>query len=360
LNQKTIVEDFKDQIISGELQPGQRLQGRGVYERHYNTTTNTVQRAFNILTDDGYVKSFSRKGTFVSDPPPHLKNIALLIYSPDIPDGWGEGNNYWRTLERVCFDLSQQTGRNIHIRTAIAPELNGPEYQELLADVQARRLGGLILCMGPSLLAGTPILGTEGLPVVSLMEEQAPRIPRVISNGQHFYELAFEQLFDRGRRRIAVICPPTVHGNMAAIIDRVSCRAEVTVKDTWLQVAAQKHPGSVSHLVQLLLSAPCGERPDGLILTDDNFVDYACMGLSQSGVQLGRDIDVVAQANFPLAKPDMLPLIRVGWNQHHCLSVAIEKIDRMRQSNGSVQDSVIPASLGSFGMDMASAVPGMG
>jgi hypothetical protein len=97
-----------------------------------------------------------------------------------------------------------------------------------------------------------------------------------------------------------------------------------------------------------------------LILTDDNFVDYACMGLSQSGVQLGRDIDVVAQANFPLAKSDMLPLIRVGWNQYHCLSAAIEKIDLMRQSERAVGDSVISASIGSFGMDMASAVPGMG
>jgi hypothetical protein len=41
------------------------------------------------------------------------------------------------------------------------------------------------------------------------------------------------------------------------------------------------------------------DRPDGLIILDDNLAGPALQGLAQAGVRLGQDLDVVTHCNFP-------------------------------------------------------------
>ena len=354
MNQKTIIEDIKDQIISGALTPGEHLKGRTLYEKHYKTTTNTVQHAFTRLAEDGFIESFPRKGTYISKNPPHLKNYALLIYSDQIPEGWGAGNNYWKTLDRVCTELNQEGDRNINIRTGISPDYNTREYRNLLDDISARRLAGVISSMSIDLLKGTPVLETKNLPVISLADHNSPRIPKIVMDGAQFYKRAFEDLIKRGRKRIAIICPPAVHERLPQFIGNIAREVGIDLNPLWLQTVDQKHPGSAENLVQLLMKGNANERPDGLILTDDNFIEHACRGLIKTGLHLIEDIDVVAHANFPLEKADILPIRRLGYDIAHSLTTAMDEIDAIRRGEEVPAKTLIAPKFDTFKAEASS------
>jgi DNA-binding LacI/PurR family transcriptional regulator len=73
------------------------------------------------------------------------------------------------------------------------------------------------------------------------------------------------------------------------------------------------------------------DRPDGLIVADDNMVEHATAGLVAAGAKVGEELDVVAHCNFPWAGPTVLPLKRLGYDARTVLQTCIELIDRQRR-----------------------------
>ena len=63
----------------------------------------------------------------------------------------------------------------------------------------------------------------------------------------------------------------------------VSARGAST-KPCWIQTPAVGNALAIQHAILALFQCPAGERPDGLIIADDNFVEHATLGLTQTGV----------------------------------------------------------------------------
>lgn len=348
MNQKTIIEDIKDQIISGKLAPGDKLKGRTVYEKHYQTTTNTVQHAFTKLADDGFIESFPRKGTYISQKPPHLKNYALLIYSDNIPEGWGDGNSYWKTIDRVCEEINKQGEIHLSIRIGIAPNYLSANYCKLLDDINARRIAGMLACMSLDLLKDTPIVDDKDIPIVSLVDKHQHGRPSILVDGEGFYAKAIEKLAKLGRKRIAVICPHAVHANLFERLKPFADQHGVALKDIWIQAGDQKQPESIESLIQLLLQGESEQRPDGIIITDDNFLEPACRGVIKTKLHCQDDLDIVAHANFPLEKDDLLPVYRLGFDIYDLITKSIQILSDLRQKKEFISSIMIPATFNSF------------
>ncbi len=341
MKQHSIFEQLKQQIVSGHFKPGERLPPRTEFEQTYKATPNTIQRAFHRLAAEGFVESQSRQGTFVAAAPPHLSNYALLIYSKRIPGDWQ--NNFWATLDRVGRELSRNTSKNISVRPCIAPEFHSQEYEDLLADIRAHRLAGLIYCFPPDLAVGTPLIDNPGLPSVSLMDHRQANIPSIALNGRQFLTRAFEYFVDRGRRRIAVIFPPNSYDRLPRSLMDIAGEHGITLDETWLQSVDLLNPQWADNLVRLLMRGSAADRPDGLLVGDDNLLDFACRGLIKSGVRVPDDLEVVGHANFPLAGADLLPVCRLGFDVHQMLVAAIEQIDRQRRGEPVPARIWIPA-----------------
>ena len=62
---RQIAEDLRDQIESGQLQPGQQLRTEIELREHYNASRNTVRDAIKWLTSLGLVETKPGQGTFV-------------------------------------------------------------------------------------------------------------------------------------------------------------------------------------------------------------------------------------------------------------------------------------------------------
>ncbi|MBA3684465.1 MAG: substrate-binding domain-containing protein, partial [Planctomycetes bacterium] len=98
----------------------------------------------------------------------------------------------------------------------------------------------------------------------------------------------------------------------------------------WLLGADLHWPSSATGLARLLFAPSSAERPDALVIADDNFAQAALAGLMSEGVRVGSDLLVIAHANFPLAACSSLPVLHMGFDAVALLREAIARIATMR------------------------------
>ena len=72
-NDTPIYKQVRDQIVAGvaagELKLGDQLPSVREFSRDLGVNYHTVNKAYALLRDEGYVNIFGRKGVFISKPP---------------------------------------------------------------------------------------------------------------------------------------------------------------------------------------------------------------------------------------------------------------------------------------------------
>jgi hypothetical protein len=101
----------------------------------------------------------------------------------------------------------------------------------------------------------------------------------------------------------------------------------------------------VERLVKLLCILPEDKRPDGIIVTDDNLRNGVCAGLEKTNLVVGKDLDVIIHANFPLQEPDSLPVYRLGFDINETIGGSLKAIIHKKQGLDK-DELVIPAIFG--------------
>lgn len=77
----TLMEQLKNDILSGNIRPGEKLPSENELSSQYSLSRHTVRKALSILTQEGYVEAFHGKGTFCSEKMRHVRksrNIAVV------------------------------------------------------------------------------------------------------------------------------------------------------------------------------------------------------------------------------------------------------------------------------------------
>lgn len=76
-----LVEDLRTEIKTGKIRPGQKIPSENELSASYGVSRQTVRKAIEILTDEGYVYAEHGRGTFVSELLLHStksNNIAVV------------------------------------------------------------------------------------------------------------------------------------------------------------------------------------------------------------------------------------------------------------------------------------------
>ena len=77
----TLMEELKEEITSGRIQPGEKLPSENQLTERYSLSRHTVRKALGLLEQEGYVEACHGKGTFCSEKMRHMKksrNIAVV------------------------------------------------------------------------------------------------------------------------------------------------------------------------------------------------------------------------------------------------------------------------------------------
>ncbi len=336
VTQGTLARLVRQQIVRGEFSPGSRLPTRTDLKRQFGTTSATVQRAFNILADQGFVHAEGPRGTFVSRRPPHLHRYALA-FPEESPSA--DTLRFWSALSQVAVsgELSEpgDIPQFFHVRHYPAAE----DARRLLYEMQTHQLAGVIFTFNPNFVAGTPLMQVTDIPMVAVMgTDDIMGVPAVKLDYESFFSQALDELQRRGRRRVAALCPGGLFASHRDSFCRaVQGRGMVTHSSWWLPADLENPPWAASY-AELLMNPGLAGKPDALIVADDNFTEHALLGLVRAGARLPEDVVVVAHSNFPaLLSPaeQSYPVKRIGFSAREILLTCMSLLD-LRRAGGAV------------------------
>lgn len=61
----TLMEELKEEILSGQIQPGEKLPSENQLTEKYSLSRHTVRKAIALLEREGYVEAYHGKGTLL-------------------------------------------------------------------------------------------------------------------------------------------------------------------------------------------------------------------------------------------------------------------------------------------------------
>ena len=329
VKQEFILNRVRGDIVGGRLSPGDQLPTRQALEQEFQVSSATLQRALDQLIRDGFIYARGSMGTFVSERLPFVTNYGLVFPTIDGPsDPW---NRFWVALKNEAERISQggdAAGRNMPIYYGDQGHADGKEYNRLLKHIRDHRLAGLIFVSPVTMYRGTPMLGTPELPRVAIAAEASDGVPAVRLQDMH--GKALDYLQSRGCKKVALVTGACAADQLNSHwIERAQAKGMI-VRPHWVQGLDIRFPQTARNLVRLLMSCPAADRPDGLLIGDDNLVEYATAGLIDAGVKVPTEIEVVAHCNFPWPTPSVLPIKRLGYDVRECLQSCMAAIDAQR------------------------------
>lgn len=330
-----ILQALRSRIRSGEFGPGCILPSRESLQDTYQASRATIQQVFDELRGDGFVSTNGRGGTAVVARPPHLHRIAVVFSS---------ARQYWSRFFTVLDSEARAMARHgehelvVHIGADAGPD--SEPYRQLLAEVQAQRLAGIIFTSLPGQFVNSPLWTSDIPKAVIQLGPGQPGVPHVYPDQHSFVQRAVARLAAAGCRRVAAL---VVEHYPVAGLRREFAAAGMVADPHLIQAVPLTDPAWAEALVQLLFKADQREPPDGLIICDDNLVESACAGLIAARVRVPDAVQVVAHCNFPWPAPSTLPVHRLGFDGRDVLNACLVQIDRQRAGQPITPDTLIAA-----------------
>lgn len=334
-----LASSLKAQIVDGEFCPGGRMPTFQEIESNFQVSRGVVQQAIARLKQDGFVNTQSRRGgSYVVDHPPHLKRYAIVMPVNRHSEYWPIFNEAL-LKETHCIEQKNE-GHQFELFLGILDVKDGPAVcQSLKEEIESHRLAGLILAPGTFELVDE--LTDLDVPKVYIDSHISQNLlPSVVNDVQSFIDRSLKWFHDHGRKKIAVVHMSDTHDSL--------CPADfenmgLQYYPQWHQTVGRCAPETVKRLIPLLMDYEPDKRPDGLLIADDNLVEYAASAVISMGLRVGEDLDIVAHCNWPWTTPNIIPMQRIGFHAGQMLEKCIEQIDNQRANKSISPFQEIPA-----------------
>ncbi len=343
--QDQIASRLKDRILSGTLQPGDRLPTRQELVQEFRVSVVTLQQAMDSLRNDGFIVTRGRLGSFVADSLPHLCRYALVFpgfaLDRNEPHPLGihlaPSTRFTDAMAQVAAKFRGEAGQELVCYMGVDRELNTPGYQRLVSDIQARRLAGVIF-LHPNSAYTPDLLSGSGIPSIAYGADQAlPGSPVFHIDLAAFIEQALDFMVAQGRRRIALLSIAALGEDLETHFHREAAARGLTTGAHAICGLDPYYPRWARNAVTLLLNQEPSRRPDGLIISDDHLVSAGTQGVVESQVAMPQDLTVVAHCNFVADAPSAVFVTQLGFDVAGILSICIQLLDAQRRGE------VIPA-----------------
>ena len=306
------------------MTPGTQLPNRVELVRRYRSSSHTVQRAVNLLLEEGILRSCIQ-GTFVAEAGisslPYV--LVMLRTTPQ--------NHLQNVLEQEAKRLDRQ-GWPFLVTWIDQHGFHSPEYKELNRLVHSHRLAGLILVNASSICIPSPLVEEPHIPRVWVGEPRASTGCHV-SFSRDLLGEAIHECVAHGHRRIAAIHPVQFdveiqrdYGKFASLLADHGLEA---MPNRWMPVNLST-PETASFCARSLMLLPDSMRPDVVIIEDDNLVPAATRGLRDGDPAARRGLDVIAHTNFPCPTEAFVPVRRIGYDIRELLVRCRAAIDDQR------------------------------
>jgi len=329
--QRVILASLRADIISGRLPPGSRIPPRSELETRFQASPLTIQRAMDKLVADGFVRTEAR-GTYVTERPPHLRRFGLVFHSR--PEDHANWRQFYSALTTAAQTRAAEENEEFTLYYGIDDRGTHSDFRRLVADVHASRLGGLILASNSPLLQRL-LTHEPQVPAVSILvgeDASHPRFTAVTPDYESFFERACDYLLERQRRQIALIISPLQYQSVGGYFQAAITKRRLIVPLHHIQMPGLSEAAGAANAVSLLFHQSPAERPNGMIVADDNFLPFVVSGLLAEGVRVPADLELVTHANFPSPAARELPVTRLGFSATVLLERCVDYFKNRREN----------------------------
>jgi len=337
VRQREIAGDLCKRIIAGQYPPGSKLPSQTELAKLYDSCCVTAQRAVRHLQHTGHVVIKHRSGAFVSDYPPHLCNVGIAFGHTREKSG----KNHFHNILRAEFEkIAGKHAAGDSLKWQISYFYGGSGFadsndrQALMRAVEANQLAGLVLVSELKLLEKELAPMTRPPVRISFGAAGAGMVNVALHKNEPFYRKALDYLAVQGRKQVAFIINSDSYETFDKTYRQV---AEMTAERSLKTYPYWLHGGPIharrlaASAAELLMHCAPDERPDALIIRDDNFASDVTEALARTGVDIPRDLLVVAHCNYPEPTPSAVPAVRLGYDIRKVAGICL---DLVRRSNG--------------------------
>ncbi len=290
---------IRREIESGKFRKGERLCPTRTIAQKYAVTKQIAQSAFDILRKEGLIVGHVGRGTFVASNATSIaaKTVALIL------DGLADEHERLHSLlpahllDKGFFSYLFDVG-------GTKKKTNREKIRAILKEKPLALVVDAYSLFDFTLLDEAP---PETRLIFVKRFEGARRhdASYVLADYEAGARLACEWLLGRGRKRIALLSFPKKTGLMSDLLAR-GCEQTLAggAVESFKELAA-----SVMDDETLERQLDAGGFPDGIFCHADYVYGRVSEILTQRGMLLGRDVDVVGCGNTPWAKAYKIPSV---------------------------------------------------
>jgi len=305
----------------------------------FEVSSLTMQRAMDQLLEDGFIDAQGARGTFVAERPPHQYRIGLA-FAPERHDP--KWSNLWSAFLAAADRVERSAAFRFETYLGMDPHLDTEGSWRLKRDIERRALAGVVVDHWSLPVLHALGLPRRSIPTVCIMEQKGPaRIPCLSLDVDAFYDKALARLKAAGCRRVATIALGNAEvWKHLPVIERLYRRHGLKYRPERVQgVPIMPAFDWGEHTARLLMKGPTRERPDGLIISDDNLAVPVATRLVAAGIRGPTDQRVVSLGNWPALPRVPLEFEWIGFDMCNLMERAVQAIHGLHMGQKAAQRS---------------------
>ncbi len=343
-----ILELLRTRIISGEFPPGAKLPNRPELLKEYSISVSAFQKCINQLTATGFLESRGMYGMCVTANPPHLSRFAVLLPQESATLSSG-ADSFLAGFMQVAEEYRRQHPEHTFVYYGVGDQATPrlEEYRRIAEDARQGLLAGAI-----SIFTAPPPeiqkqLGEFPCVVIARKREDSPHpYPQIEFDLVELFRCQLNKLEQAGCRNIAALLADVTSMTKTLEILKLAAQSRANCPRCWLQGMNLDRSRSFFHdnLMELLFSREQKTVPDGLLVSNENFLPMVFNAFSRLGIVPGRDVKIVSHMNLPSAVPCLEGVEYVTFSVEQVFTEAMRLLREWNdvQPDGRAVDILIP------------------
>lgn len=341
----TLMEELKEKIISGRIQPGEKLPSDNQFTVQYSLSRHTVRKALSLLEQEGYIEACHGKGTFCSEKMRHMKksrNIAVVTtYISDYI--------FPRLIQGMDNVLSEQGYSIILKNTGNSRQKEAKCLEELLQ----KDIDGLIIepsksqlsCRHPGLYENLEKYQIPYIFIQGIYTEMKDK-PHILMDDARGGYLVTKYLLEQGHRRITGFFKADDIQGIQRHKGYVRALQEAGIPydpDLVVWFHTEDRRSKPSMMVKEMVKT--GSLPHGIVCYNDQIAVQVIESLEDCGLQVPKDISVTGYDNSLYAQRGTgittiaHPQERLG---EMAAELILEKINGVSEEDSKVERLIQP------------------
>lgn len=341
----TLMEELKEKIISGRIQPGEKLPSENQFTVQYSLSRHTVRKALSLLEQEGYIEACHGTGTFCSEKMRHMKksrNIAVVTtYISDYI--------FPRLIQGMDNVLSEQGYSIILKNTGNSRQKEAKCLEELLQ----KDIDGLIIepsksqlsCRHPGLYENLEKYQIPYIFIQGIYTEMKDK-PHILMDDTRGGYLVTKYLLEQGHRRITGFFKADDIQGIQRHKGYVRALQEAGIPydpDLVVWFHTEDRRSKPSMMVKEMVKT--GSLPHGIVCYNDQIAVQVIESLEDCGLQVPKDISVTGYDNSLYAQRGTgittiaHPQERLG---EMAAELILEKINGVSEEDSKVERLIQP------------------